>query len=87
MMRITVSPRFEKSYKSLPKRIKEKAKEQELLFRKNPFDPRLKTHRLTGREKEAWALIKIIKITGTHPIIENIKGSGTFYSSWIEKKQ
>ncbi len=84
MMRITVSPRFEKSYKSLPKRIKEKAKEQELLFRKNPFDPRLKTHRLTGREKEAWAFsinysyrIKFIFLTeddvlfldvGTHEI-------------------
>ena len=83
-MRITVSPRFEKSYKSLPKRIKEKAKEQELVFRKNPFDPRLKTHRLTGREKEAWAFsinysyrIKFIFLTedevlfldvGTHEI-------------------
>jgi mRNA-degrading endonuclease YafQ of YafQ-DinJ toxin-antitoxin module len=84
MMRITVSPRFEKSYKSLPKRIKEKAKEQELLFRKNPFAPYLKTHRLTGREKEAWAFsinyfyrIKFIFLTddevlfldvGTHEI-------------------
>ena len=84
MMRITVSPRFEKNYKSLPKRIKEKAKEQELVFRKNPFDPRLKTHRLTGREKEAWAFsinysyrIKFIFLTedevlfldvGTHEI-------------------
>ena len=83
-MRITVSPRFEKSYKSLPKRIKEKAKEQELVFRKNPFDPRLKTHRLTGQEKEAWAFsinysyrIKFIFLTedevlfldvGTHEI-------------------
>lgn len=84
MMRITVSPRFEKNYKSLPKRIKEKAKEQEFLFRKNPFDPRLKTHRLTGREKEAWTFsinysyrIKFIFLTedealfldvGTHEI-------------------
>lgn len=83
-MRITVSPRFEKNYKSLPKRIKQKAKEQELFFRKNPFDPRLKTHRLTGREKEAWAFsinysyrIKFIFLTedevlfldvGTHEI-------------------
>lgn len=84
MMRITVSPRFEKRYKSLPKRIKEKAKEQEVLFRKNPFAPRLKTHRLTGLEKEAWAFsinyfyrIKFIFLTddevlfldvGTHEI-------------------
>lgn len=83
-MRIIVSPRFEKNYKSLPKRIKQKAKEQELFFRKNPFDPRLKTHRLTGREKEAWAFsinysyrIKFIFLTedevlfldvGTHEI-------------------
>ena len=46
---------FEKNYKKLPKRIKEKAKKKEKIFRENPFNPILKTHKLTGREKEAWA--------------------------------
>ncbi|HHT9112639.1 MAG: hypothetical protein HZA47_07550 [Planctomycetes bacterium] len=28
---------------------------KEFVFRKNPFDKRLKTHKLSGKEKEAWA--------------------------------
>lgn len=54
-MKIRVSPRFEKKYKKLPKETKEKAKQKELIFRENPFDPRLKTHKLSGEDKECWA--------------------------------
>ena len=36
---IKVSPLFEKHYKKLPNRIKDKAKEKEKIFRKNPFHP------------------------------------------------
>ena len=28
---------------------------EEKIFRENPFNPILKTHKLTGKEKEAWA--------------------------------
>lgn len=54
-MKIKVSPRFEKHYKKLPKKIREKAKEKEALFRDSPFHPILKTHKLAGEEKETWA--------------------------------
>ncbi len=47
--------RFDKNYKKLSKRIKDKAKEKEKIFRENPFDPRLGTHKLSGKEKECWA--------------------------------
>lgn len=52
---IRTSPQFEKQYKKLPKRIKELAKERELIFRANLFDPRLETHKLHGREKDIWS--------------------------------
>jgi len=52
---IKISPRFEKHYKKFSKEVKEKAREKEKIFRENPFNPILKTHKLTGREKEAWA--------------------------------
>lgn len=52
---IRISSLFEKHYKKLPKEIKERAKEKEKIFRENPFDPRLKTHKLHGKEKEVWA--------------------------------
>jgi len=54
-MEIKISPRFEKNYKRLPNHIKEKAKEKEHIFRDNPFNSRLKTHKLSGKDKECWA--------------------------------
>ena len=46
---------FERRYRKLPPRIREFAKVGEKLFRENPFDPQLKTHKLHGRDKEVWA--------------------------------
>lgn len=47
--------RFDKNYQKLPKEIRDKARAKEKIFRENPFDSRLKTHKLHGKEKEAWA--------------------------------
>mgnify|MGYP001581384404 FL=1 len=52
---VRVSSRFERQYSKLPKRIKQTAKEKESIFRKDPFDSRLDTHKLHGKEKEVWA--------------------------------
>jgi len=46
---------FDKRYKNLPQKIKKKAKEKEKIFRSNPFDPRLRTNKLHGRDKDSWA--------------------------------
>ena len=54
-MIIKTSPKFEKSYRRLPTDIKEKAKEKELIFREDSFDSRLKTHKLSGKDKGCWA--------------------------------
>jgi addiction module RelE/StbE family toxin len=54
-MRIYYSRRFAKKYKRLPNKIKLLAEIKENLFRKNPFDPRLKTHRLTGNLQDYWS--------------------------------
>ena len=52
---IKISSRFEKDYRKLPKHTKGKAKRKEKIFRENPFDPRLGTHKLSGKDKECWA--------------------------------
>jgi mRNA-degrading endonuclease RelE of RelBE toxin-antitoxin system len=52
---IKISPLFGRQYRKLPKEIKERAKRKEKIFRENPFDPRLKTHKLHDKEKECWA--------------------------------
>ena len=68
--RIDYSGKFLKSLEKLPKRIIEQAELKEKIveehsffstlryarvFKENAFDPRLKTHKLSGQEKECWA--------------------------------
>lgn len=48
-MEIIYSSKFAREYKKLPDNIKDNAEEQETLFRKDPFDPKLKTHTLKGK--------------------------------------
>lgn len=54
-MRIYYSSKFLKEYKKLPREVKLLAEKQEKIFRKYPFDPRLKTHHLTGKLKNFLA--------------------------------
>lgn len=54
-MKIYYSPEFQREYKRLPEKVKEEAKEKERIFRENPFDQRLKTHKLGGKLAGFWA--------------------------------
>lgn len=54
-MRIYYSSKFKREYERLPKKIKILAEEKEFIFRNNPFESRLDTHKLSGRLKEYWA--------------------------------
>lgn len=58
-MIIRPTSKFRKSYKKLPSRVKEAALEKEKIFRQNPFDSRLDTHKLHGRYKDYWAFTVI----------------------------
>ena len=53
---ISVTSLFERHYRKLPKRVKEEFRKRELAFRENPFASTLKTHKLHGKEKDAYAL-------------------------------
>lgn len=54
-MKIYYSRTFAKEYKRLPKKVKLLAEKQEALFRNDPYNPKLKTHRLSGRLKEYYS--------------------------------
>lgn len=54
-MRIYYSPKFEREYRKLPREIKLSAEKREGIFRKNPFDPKLDTHKLHGHLKDYWS--------------------------------
>ncbi len=50
-MKILYLPKFARQYKKLPDNIKDLAEEKEKIFRQDPFDKRLKTHKLRGELK------------------------------------
>ncbi|KOR31812.1 plasmid stabilization protein [Achromatium sp. WMS3] len=57
-MKVAFSPAFERSFR---KRLKHNSKIQNKFWKKlecfiqDPFDPQLKTHKLTGQLKELWS--------------------------------
>lgn len=48
-MQIIYSSQFSREYRQLSLETKEKAKEKEKIFRQNPFNIKLKTHKLKGK--------------------------------------
>ena len=59
MVKITWDPGFKRVYKKKVKgdpQLKKEFWEAMTLFGKEPFQPALKTHKLTGKLKGLWAL-------------------------------
>lgn len=54
-MKIEYSSKFRKAYKKLPEEIKDIAEKKEEVFRKNPFHPQLKTHKLKGQLSDFYS--------------------------------
>lgn len=54
-MKIIYSQKFIREYKKFPKVVKLRAEEKETIFKQNPFDPRLKSHKLKGELKEFYS--------------------------------
>lgn len=54
-MEIIYLPRFTREFKKLPKDVKAAAYEKEQWFRLDPFNARLKTHKLHGALEGFWA--------------------------------
>lgn len=52
---INFTPHFLKSFSRLPSAIQGLAKKKDGWFRRNPFDPRLHTHKLKGELSGVWA--------------------------------
>ena len=54
-MKIVYSKKFVSEYKKLTLDLRLLAEEKEKIFKTNPFDSRLKSHKLTGRLREYWS--------------------------------
>ena len=55
MLLIKQSSHFNRNFKKLPPVLQEKIKKLSGIFVINPFNPRLKTHKLHGDKKDEWA--------------------------------
>ena len=53
--RVLITPRFEKSFSLLPRRVQELTRTKDQWFRNDAFDPRLGTHKLAGRMAGLWS--------------------------------
>ncbi len=53
--KIHYSEKFLKHASKLPRKIQTLAEEKEKIFLAHPFDPRLKTHKLHGKDRNHWA--------------------------------
>jgi mRNA-degrading endonuclease YafQ of YafQ-DinJ toxin-antitoxin module len=78
-MDIIYTSKFFRAYKKLPKEIKQKAQDKETLFRKNPFDSKLKTHKLEGDLGDFWSF----SIDSKHRIIFEIGKKDKYYFHMI----
>lgn len=74
-MEIYYDPLFKRQYRKLPIPLQKLAKEKEKLFRINPFDPRLKTHKLFGELKDFWSF----SISYSHRIIFRFADNDTVW--------
>ena len=54
-MEISYTTKYLRLFRKLPKAISEKVSERERIFRENPFDPRLETHKLKADQSPHWA--------------------------------
>lgn len=70
---IIYSPHFVRAFKKTSKNIQVEIQEREVWFRADCFDPRLKTHKLSGKLDGFWAF----SITKKHRILFSFEETGT----------
>lgn len=69
---IVYSSHFERNLRKLPPDLKTLIRKREALFRKDCFDPRLKTHKLSGKLKNYWSF----SLTHSHRVLFQFLGEG-----------
>lgn len=81
-MKIIYHSKFIKEYERLPIHIQKLSEEKEIVFKNNPFDPQLKTHKLHCEFKKFYSF----SINYKYRIIFEIskKEKETFYFHFVD---
>ena len=74
-MNIVQTAKFEHSLKKLPTLIIERVVMRTIVFKENPFHPRLNTHKLHGKLKDQWSF----SIDGRYRILFEFDGSDVIF--------
>ena len=69
---LILSTRFIRNFKKLPPTIRREALEREKLFKENPFDSKLKTHKFHGKFSYFWSF----SITQKHRVMFEFRENG-----------
>ncbi len=75
MDKIIYSPKFYREYRKLPDKAKKLMEEKENIFRQNPFDKKLKTHKLSGKFRGFWSF----SVGYKYRIVFEFAGDGVIY--------
>ncbi len=54
-MRVEVTPHFQRAFEKLPTDLQQLTVQRIAVFASDPFDPRLRTHKLKGKIKTCWS--------------------------------
>ena len=87
-MEIFYSSKFAREYRKLPLRIKKIAEKKEQIFRKDPFDSKLKTHKLKGNLKGFFSFSInqkyriIFEVVDSHTVWFHSVGEHSIYKLW-----
>ncbi len=74
---IEISSRFAKGWRDLPNAVKDKTTKALKLFRRDPFHPSLRLHKLSGNFKGYWSISIDLKY---RIIFRMEKGTAIFFS-------
>jgi len=71
-VRVEVTSRFQHSFDKLPPDLRRLTVRRVAAFAANPFDPRLRTHKLKGKLKDFWSF----SVTEAYRVLATFPQSG-----------
>jgi len=71
-VRVEVTSRFQQSFDKLPPDLRHLTVRRVAVFAANPFDPRLRTHKLKGKLKDFWSF----SVTEAYRVLVTFPQSG-----------
>ena len=72
---VVYSSHFSRAAQKLPSELQKEVREREALFRRDCFYPRLRTHKLKGKQHDLWSF----SITYSHRIVFRFLAEDTVY--------